>query len=60
MAKTLIVASKIKELTKVNEKQLSISSDFYDELNKKVEDTIKKACKRAIANGRTTVMGRDV
>ena len=60
MGTSLVVRTQIKELANIDEKQLNVSSDFYKELNKKVEDIIKKACKRAKDNGRTTVMGKDV
>ena len=60
MAKTLIVASRVKELAKHNERQLNVASDFSDELTKKVETLIEDACKRAVQNGRTTVMPKDL
>ena len=60
MAKTLIVASRVKELAKHNERQLNVASDFSDELTKKVELIIADSCKRAVQNGRTTVMPKDL
>ena len=60
MGTSLVVMSQIKNYTKIGEKTLSVSSDFYDTLNKKVEKIIEEACIRAIANNRTTLMGRDV
>ena len=60
MGTSLVVMSQIKNYTKLGEKTLSVSSDFYDTLNKKVEKIIEEACIRAIANNRTTLMGRDV
>ena len=60
MAKTLIVASRVKELAKHNDKQLNVASDFSDELTKKVEGIIAEACNRAVQNGRTTVMPKDL
>jgi hypothetical protein len=60
MAKTLVVASRVKELAKHEERQLNVASDFSDELTKKVEGMIADACKRAILNGRTTVMPKDL
>lgn len=59
-SKSLIVVSQIKSMTKVDEKSLAVSSDFYEALNNKVRMIIEKACKRAKANNRNTVMGRDV
>ncbi len=61
MTKTsLIVVSQIKDLAKVGERKLAVSSDFYEALNKKVREVIERAVKRAVENNRTTVMGRDV
>lgn len=60
MGTSLVVRTQAKELARINEKALNTSSDFYEELNRKVESLIKKACERAAANGRTTVMGKDV
>ena len=56
----LVVKAKIKDLAKIDEKSLNVSSDFYEQINKKVENLIQEACKRARANGRNTVMGKDV
>ena len=56
----LVVKAKIKELAKIDEKSLNVSTDFYEEINKKVTNLIIKACKRARANGRNTVMSKDV
>ena len=56
----LVVKAKIKELAKIDEKALNVSTDFYEEINKKVEGIITESCKRARANGRNTVMGKDV
>lgn len=56
----VIVVSQIKELARVEEQQLNVATDFYEALNEKVKDLIKKACIRAKQNNRNTVMGRDV
>ena len=56
----LVVKAKIKELAKVDEKSLNVSTDFYEVLNKKVANIIVASCKRAKLNGRNTVMGKDV
>ncbi len=56
----LVVKAKIKELAKIDEKALNVSTDFYEEINKKVSGLITKACERARANGRNTIMGKDV
>jgi len=52
----VIVKTKIKELAGT----YSVSSDFGEELNKKVRQMIEDAVKRAEANGRKTVMARDI
>ncbi|MGV8150259.1 MAG: DUF1931 domain-containing protein [Candidatus Woesearchaeota archaeon] len=52
----IIVKSKIKEL--VGDK--SVSSDFSETLNQKVKQMVQEAVKRAEANSRKTVMGRDL
>lgn len=56
----LVVKAKIKELAKIDEKSLNVSTDFYEKINKKVENLIIEACQRAKANSRNTVMGKDV
>jgi histone H3/H4 len=52
----VIVKSKIKEMVGT----YNVSADFNVELNKKVKSMITDAMKRAEANGRKTVMGRDI
>lgn len=56
----LVVKAKIKELAEIDERRLHVSTDFYEKINKKVENLIIEACKRAKANSRNTVMGKDV
>lgn len=56
MSGTLVVRSKIKELTD----NFSVSSDFGDVLDEKVKSLIKDAIRRAEANGRRTVMSKDL
>jgi len=60
MGTNLVVRSQIKNYAKVDEKPLNISNDFFEALNKKVENVIKEACTRAKSNNRNTLMGRDV
>jgi histone H3/H4 len=60
MAKTLIVASRVKELARHETRQLNVSADLTEALTKKVEVIIADACKRAVLNGRTTVMSKDL
>jgi len=56
MAGTIIVKAKIKELVG----NFNVSSEFADELDKKVKALIGDAVKRAEGNGRKTVMGKDI
>ncbi len=51
----LIVKSKVKEGTELN-----VSEEFYTELEKKVEELIRKAEERAKANMRRTIFARDL
>jgi len=51
----LINKSKVKEIT-----DLQISEEFYIELEKEVENLIKKAEKRAKENSRRTLFARDL
>lgn len=57
---SIIVKSKIKEYAKVDDKALNVSADLADKLNEKVIAIVKEACARAKANGRTTVMAKDL
>jgi len=52
----LIVKSKIKAAVK----ELNVSSDVPEALNKKVEHLLKEAAERAKANGRRTLQARDL
>ncbi len=52
----LVVKAKIKDVAG----DLSVASDFADALNEKIESLVKEACKRAMANGRRTVMAKDL
>ena len=60
--KDVIVKAQIRNIVdKYDEKRkVNISNDFFVELSKKVEETILDSCKRARANGRNTVMGKDL
>lgn len=53
---SVIVKAKIKDIAK----GFNVSGDLADVLNKKVEQLIKEACERAEANGRKTVMAKDI
>lgn len=56
MSELYIVKHKVKELSG----DLSVATDFYEALNNKVKSTIKEAIKRAKANGRRTLMTKDL
>ena len=60
MGTGLVVRSQIKNYAKIGEKRLSVSSDFYEAMEKKVAKLVEEACIRAIANNRNTLMARDV
>jgi len=52
----LVNRTKLKEIVG----SIQIAKEFEDELEKEVEAIIRKACKRAAANNRRTVMARDI
>ena len=52
----LVVKAKIKEVCK----DFNVASDVADALNAKTEQLLKDACGRAEANGRRTVMAKDI
>lgn len=52
----VIVKTKVRDMVGT----YSVSADFIEELNNKVKQTIQHAVKRAEANGRKTVMARDI
>lgn len=52
----IIVKAKIKEYAN----GLNVAGDFADALDKKVAELVKDACTRAEANGRKTVMAKDI
>jgi histone H3/H4 len=56
MSDLLIVKAKVKDACS----GMSVSGDFPDVLNDKVNELVKKAVWRAKENGRRTVMGRDL
>jgi len=53
---SLIVKSNIKEVAG----DMSVSGDFAEELEKKVVQIVKDACRRAQENSRRTVMAKDL
>ena len=53
---SLIVKAKVKELVG----EYNVAGDFADALNVKAEALVKDAVKRAEANGRKTVMAKDL
>jgi histone H3/H4 len=56
MSDSIIVKTKIKELAV----GFSVSSDFADVLDEKAKELLKNAMRRAEANGRKTVMSKDL
>jgi len=56
MVENLIVKAKIKEVAKDS----NIASDFAETLNLKVIELVESAVRRAEANGRKTVMAKDL
>ncbi len=56
MGESLVVKAKIKDAAK----GFNVSGDFADALSSVVERKIKQACERAEANGRKTVMAKDI
>lgn len=53
---SLVVKAKVKEAAK----GMNVASDFADALDTEVQGMVKRACKRADANGRKTVQARDL
>ena len=60
MSDTLIVKAKIKDVALFDGKPLNVAGDVADALSDKVKHIIQQACKRAKANGRNTVMAKDI
>ena len=52
----LVVKAKIKDVSG----DYNVAGDFAEALNKEVEALVKKACARAEANNRKTVMAKDL
>jgi len=56
----LVVKYKIKKILPKEDKDLRISADLADALDKKLTEILKEAAKRAKANHRTTIMAQDL
>ena len=56
MADLLVVKAKIKDIVG----DYNVAGDFAEELDKQVRELVTKAVKRAEANGRKTVMAKDL
>ncbi|MEM2121552.1 MAG: DUF1931 domain-containing protein [Candidatus Woesearchaeota archaeon] len=56
----IIIKSRIKDYAELNNKKFQVASDFPDALSQEVIRIIKKACERAEANGRKTIMAKDI
>jgi histone H3/H4 len=57
---SLIVKGNLKEAAVYNDKNMSVSKDFIEKLEQKVDELVKEACRRATENKRNTVMGKDL
>jgi histone H3/H4 len=60
MADLLVVSSKVKERVKEISGDKSVASDVAEKLSQKVDALIREAVERSTANGRQTVMAKDV
>ena len=60
MTKSVIVKSQVKDLAKIDGKELSVAEEFYTALEGSVKKQIETACKRAKLNSRNTIMARDL
>ncbi len=56
MSDSIIVKTKIRELAQ----GYNVSSDFADALDEKAKQIIRDAIRRAEANGRKTIMSKDL
>jgi hypothetical protein len=56
MGSFLVVKAKIKDIAQ----GYNVAGDVADVLEKKVTDLIRQGCERAKANGRKTLMGKDI
>jgi histone H3/H4 len=56
MNEWVIVKTKIRDMVA----PVNVSADYVETLNAKVRQMIQDSVKRAEANGRKTVMGRDI
>ncbi len=58
---SLVVKAKVKDyMEQAAGEKISVASDFVDALDEKVQALIKDAVRRAKANGRKTVMAKDL
>lgn len=56
----LVIKSKIKEALPKEDKNLRISNDLAEALDKKIEEILKKAAERSKSNHRTTILPQDI
>jgi len=56
----IIVKSRIKDYAEVDGKKLNVAEEVSEALGKKVISVIQEASKRAKANGRNTLMAKDI
>lgn len=56
----IVVRSRIRDFAVFNEKRLEVAGEVFPALCEMVKNKIKKAAERAKANGRNTIMARDL
>ena len=56
----VVVRSRIKDYAVLGEKKLEVAAEVFPALCQIVQGRIKKAAERAKANGRNTIMARDL
>lgn len=60
MAKAFVYGSRVKEYVKGRVKEMRVSEEAIDEIDKKVEKILDDAIAHAIADKRKTIKGRDI
>ena len=56
----IIVKSRIKDFAEVDGRKLNVAEEVAEALSKKVISLIREASQRARANGRNTLMAKDI
>ena len=60
MSDMLVVKAKIKDVVSTIDRTFNVGSDVADALSAKVDAMIREGVKRAQANTRKTLMGKDI